>query len=64
MIKREYTKIIFTDTTVSPVGCCIIRDKQGMRLKAAEQQIDELIATVESGALPSPAKVSLDDRWN
>ena len=61
MVKGKYTKIIFTDTAVSPVRCCIIRDKEGMRLKAAEQQIDELVTTVESGALPSPAKVRLDD---
>jgi hypothetical protein len=61
MIKGKYTKIIFTDTAVSPIRCCIIRDKQGMRLKAVEQQIDELVATVESGALPSPAKVGFDD---
>lgn len=61
MIKGEYTKIMFTNTAVSPVRCCIIRDKEGMWLKAAEQQIDELVATVESGALPSPTKVCLDD---
>jgi hypothetical protein len=30
-------------------------------LQAAHQQVDQLITTVQCGALPCPAEVSLDD---